>query len=89
MTVYDNIRFPLKVRSVPKHEIDGAIREAARQVRDRVSVVFFAEGTRSDDGAASTRASRRCCWTWNGATRSVRSRYPRTKMCAPRWPGCA
>ncbi|MCA2978822.1 MAG: 1-acyl-sn-glycerol-3-phosphate acyltransferase [Myxococcaceae bacterium] len=26
------------------------LREAARQVRERVSVVFFAEGTRSDDG---------------------------------------
>ncbi|MDX2013125.1 MAG: lysophospholipid acyltransferase family protein [Myxococcaceae bacterium] len=26
------------------------LHEAARQVRDRVSVVFFAEGTRSDDG---------------------------------------
>jgi 1-acyl-sn-glycerol-3-phosphate acyltransferase len=26
------------------------LREAATQVRDRVSVVFFAEGTRSDDG---------------------------------------
>lgn len=26
------------------------LREAAMQVRDRVSVVFFAEGTRSDDG---------------------------------------
>src|SRR5699024_9458808 len=30
LTVYENIAFGLRIRKVPKHEIDGAVRRAAR-----------------------------------------------------------
>ena len=33
MSVYDNMAFPLKMRKVPKDEIDRKVREAARQTR--------------------------------------------------------
>ncbi len=33
MTVYDNIAFPLKLKKVPKHEIDKKVREVARFLR--------------------------------------------------------
>ncbi|RLE57994.1 MAG: sugar ABC transporter ATP-binding protein [Thermoprotei archaeon] len=32
MTVYDNIAFPLKIRKMPKHEIDRRVREVARML---------------------------------------------------------
>ncbi|RLG82569.1 MAG: glycerol-3-phosphate ABC transporter ATP-binding protein [Thermoprotei archaeon] len=33
MKVYDNIAFPLKVRKLPKHEIDKRVREVARKLQ--------------------------------------------------------
>ena len=58
MTVYDNMAFGLKLRKLPKEEIDRRVREAGRHPRARGPAATQAEGVVGRSAAAGGHGSR-------------------------------
>ena len=96
MTVYENMAFSLKLKKVPKQEIDKKVREAAEILRHHghhltASRRLPSGGHASTPSAAPSSAIRRSCWMDEplsnpDATSSCNQMRARSSLSAPQTP---